>query len=146
VLLCPAFNVCLGNVTDDRFGLNFFYDANATVIQSEMFWTSTQPVTTQLDLEMENLGNCTAAGDSYIKDVAGESPIYNRLDAKDVQAGSIGGNCPIWHSVFSGGFAGTPAGVTVQQKFSIFSHSFYNYAPPDGWRFSTSGEVPPPPA
>jgi hypothetical protein len=154
VLLCPAFNVCLGNLTDDRFGLNFFYDPNATMIQSEMFWDSTQSLSTQLSLEMENLGNCTAAGDSYIKDTAGDSPIFNKMNAQDIQNGTIGGNCPVFHSVFSGGVASTPPtpatgpigiGGTIQQRFTIISHAFYGYEAPEGWRFSVDGDPPAPP-
>ena len=146
LLLCPALGVCLGNVTDDRFGLDFFYEPNATWIQSEMFWDSTQALSTELNLEMENLGDCEADGDSYIEDTRGPSPIYNTLDSDEVAKGTIGGACPIFHSVFSGQVAGTPGGFTVQQRFSIISHSFYGYQPPDGWRFSVDGDAPAPPS
>jgi len=144
-LLCPVFQVCQGNLTDDRFGWDFYYEPNATMIQSEIVWDSTQSASAELSLEMEdNDDGCTAASDAYVEDTAGPSPIYNIVDAKEIETGSIGGTCPIWHSLFSGGAAGTPAGVTVNQDYRAFSHSFYHMTPPDGWRFSKDGDPPQP--
>ncbi len=144
VLLCPAFNICLGNITDDRFGIDFYYEPNASMIQSEMFWDTSQALSPELTLSMENISECVAPGDSYNEGVTGTSPIFNIADAKEIAAGTIGGRCSIFHSVFSGGVGGTPAGVTAQQKFEIISHSFYGYNAPEGWRFSKDGNPPTP--
>lgn len=35
-------------------------------------------------------------------------------------------------------------GVAIDQDFEVFTHAFYNYGPPEGWRF-TEAQVPPPP-
>lgn len=145
LLLCPVFDVCLGNVTDDRFGANFFFDENATMIQMEMVWKTTQTASPELTISMENLGDCEADGDSYIEYASGPSPIYNIADAADIEKGTIGGTCPIWVSIFSGDTAGTPAGATVNQRFDIYSHAFYGYTPFEGWRFTEHGEPPQPP-
>lgn len=37
------------------------------------------------------------------------------------------------------------AGVVVNQKVTVFTHIFYGYTPPEGWRFSESNAVPLPP-
>lgn len=144
VLLCPAFHVCQGNVTDDRFGWDFYYEPNATMIQSELVWQSSQPFSTQLTLSMENISDCTADSDSYIELVTGDSPLHNVADAKEIATGTIGGSCSIFHSIFSGDTAGTPAGVTINQDFRAFSHSFYHFTPPEGWTFSKDGDPPVP--
>jgi hypothetical protein len=38
------------------------------------------------------------------------------------------------------------ATLTVQQEITYFVHAFYGYRPPPGWRFTTDGDVPAPPA
>lgn len=143
VLLCPVFNVCLGNVTDDRFGFDLFYEPNATYIQSELVWSSTQPLSTQLSMQMETIVGCDA--EYYERSVAGDSPLVNYATADEIAAAQIGGECSIFHSIFSGDTAGTPLGVTVQQQYEVFSHSFYGYLPPEGWSFGKDGAPPAPP-
>lgn len=135
---------CVENATNDRFGLYVYYDANASMIQSEMVWDSSQALSVELTLEMENTGFCDAPGDTYVQDVTGPSPIYNKLDQKDVESVPFGGSCPIFHSVFSGDTQGTPLGVTASQPFTIYSHSFYGFLPADGWRFTVDGTPTPP--
>lgn len=36
-------------------------------------------------------------------------------------------------------------GIVVNQKVTVFTHIFYGYTPPEGWRFSESNNVPLPP-
>lgn len=147
-LACEFVDVCLGSITGDKFGFYLYYEPNATMIQSEMFWDSTQALSTALYLEMEVIEGCES-GASFVDGVSGDSPIYNIVNATEVKEGMIGGTCGIWHSVFSDGAQGTPVGVTLQQKFEIFSHAFYHYTPADvgqeGWRFSEDADVPQPP-
>ena len=142
VLLCPAFNICQGNVTDDRFGWDFFYEPNATYIQSEIVWSSTQPLSTQLSLQMETIVGCDA--EDYERTVAGDSPIINYALADEIAAAEIGGECSIFHSLFSGDTAGTPLGATLQQKYEAYSTAFYGYTPPEGWSV-VDGYTPQPP-
>jgi hypothetical protein len=33
----------------------------------------------------------------------------------------------------------------MQQRFTVFTHVFYGYIPPAGWRFTDEGVVPLPP-
>lgn len=148
LILCDVFQVCLGDLTSDRFGLSFYFEPNATVIQGEMFWDSTQPITPELTLSAENLGASAADtcpppslsdGTTYYEITAGGSPIFIRTEADEVAAGEISATCPIFYSVFSQGVTpDVPVGVTVQQAFEIFTDAFYGYAPPEDWRFSQS--------
>lgn len=142
--LDPIPPVCAGNVTSDKFGFYIFYPGGETMVQSEMFWQSTQSLSTQLTLSMENIAGCEAENNAYIESVTGDSPIYQIADAADLEAGTIGGTCGIWHSIFSGDTAGLPAGITLQQKFEIISHAFYGFLPPEGYRFSVDGDPKPP--
>lgn len=43
-------------------------------------------------------------------------------------------------------FSPCGAGFSAQQRFSLYTTAFYRYEPPADWLFSTTGEVPPPPA
>lgn len=143
VLLCPVFGVCLGNVTDDRFGWDFFYEPNATYIQSEIVWDSTQPLSTQLSLQMETIQGCE--DEYYERTVAGDSPIINFANETEIAEAKIGGDCSIFHSLFSGDTAGTPLGLTLQQQYDSYTFSFYGYLPPEGWTFTADGNPPAPP-
>lgn len=145
LIVCDIFQVCLGPLTPDRFGFYLYYEPNATMVQAEMLWDSTQTLSTQLSLSMENIEGCEADSNEYVEGVSGDSPIYNIADQEELERGTIGGECGIWYSVFSGDTAGTPLGVTVQQKFDIYSHAFYGYAPFEGWRLTEHGEPPQPP-
>lgn len=53
--------------------------------------------------------------------------------------------CVAWPAINSGCFRVTGVGVILQQKFSVYTHVFYGYAPPEAWLFTTEGSVPPPP-
>lgn len=142
VLICPVFGVCLGNVTDDRFGFDLFYEPNATYIQSELVWQSTQPLSTALSMQMETIQGCD--DEYYENTVDGNSPIINFATQEEIDEAQIGGACSIFHSIFSGDTAGTPLGFTVQQRYEVFSHSFYGFLPLAGWTFGGNGNPEPP--
>ena len=145
-LSCEFFGVCYGNVTNDRFTWDQYLTPNATMIQSEMVWSSTQAVSPDLSFEMEALGgDCDPPNSSFLNDTSGPSPIMTRLHTDLITENEIGQKCPIFYSIFSGGAAGTPVGVTVEQRFTMYIHAFYGYLPPVDWRFSTDNAVTPPP-
>lgn len=158
LMLCPVFQVCPGPVTPDRFGLHFYFDPNATFVQAEMVWDSTQPVSPDLTLSAESLGASTEecppltdplAGAPYTEYASGGTPLLIQTNQTELERGSIGGTCPIFYSVFSGDLQGAPVGFTVQQAFEVFVDAFHGYTPADvgmeGWRLSEDGEAPPPP-
>ena len=145
LIVCGVFGVCTGHLTQDRSGFYLYYEPNATMIQSEMVWDSTQPLSKEITMQMENIEGCEADGDSYIENAEGESPIYTVVNETEVQEGTIGGTCGIWYSFFSGSVQGLPLGFTLQQQLQVFSHEFHGYVPPEGWRLSSDGEPPLPP-
>ena len=91
-------------------------------------------------------------------DIIGESPLVGVIDQAMIDENGIGKNgTGLAPAVFTGGTAGTEAcvpgggctfatGATVNQQFSLYTHVFYGYMPPEGWRFSESSTVPAPPS
>jgi hypothetical protein len=48
---------------------------------------------------------------------------------------------------FSGGMEQDPSGLvgaSVEQEFTTYTHVFYGYTPPAGYRFSADGDPPAP--
>ena len=91
---------------------------------------------------METITGCD---DEYYENTeSGNSPLMNFATGEEIEDAQIGGECSIFHSLFSGDTAGTPLGLTVQQRFDAYSHSFYGFLPPEGWRFTTDGNPVPP--
>jgi hypothetical protein len=166
LVLCGLPNLLTGdNITNDRFTWDQYFEDNATLIQSEMFWESTQAASTALYFEMETLDSgCTGDG-TLVNRTSGDSPIYTRVFNDQVQEASIGTQCPIYYSIFSGDAVASQAGgtnptcrvptglpppapsqtpcvgvgATVQQSFTMVIHSFYGFMPSPTWRFSTEG-------
>lgn len=149
-IFCEGFDpfppICYGNLTNDRFTWNFYYDPNMTWLQTEMSWESTQSLSAELTLEMETLDD-DCEDDDYYFNASGPSPIVWSANASVIEDTEMifGPDCPVYYSIFSGDVAGQPAGVTLQQGFKAFSTSFYQYTPPEGWSFVVDGTVPPPP-
>lgn len=61
-------------------------------------------------------------------------------------ANPLGEDCVRWVTLFNACMGAGGVGVVLQQKVTVFTHVFYGYAPPEGWRFSDGGGVPAPPA
>lgn len=163
LVLCGAPNVVTGdNVTNDRFAWDAYFAANASLIQAEMVWQSTQALSPGLYFEMENLdGKCDPPNTSFLNNTQGESPIYATVNASMIAENKIGPDCPIWMSIFSLGPVCSPEtppstpvvgalshcpGFTLEQRFTMYMHAFHGYLPPTGWRFAVDGEPPAPPS
>ncbi len=151
-LLCPAVGVCPGPLTNDRFTFTLSYPAHPLLVQSELVWSSTQELSPELGLEMEALNNDPAcpevdalAGETgAINSTQGPSPIVVRAHEASLREWEVGGPCGLFHSVFAGTTAGLPVGASVQQRFTLVSHSFHGYLPPAAWTFAHDGAPPPP--
>ncbi|MFA5944221.1 MAG: carboxypeptidase-like regulatory domain-containing protein [Candidatus Thermoplasmatota archaeon] len=146
-LSCEFFQVCYGNLTNDRFTFTLLFGPNVTMVQSEMVWSSTQAASPELFLSQEALtADCPNTDlSTLLNGTAGASPIYTRLDETVLDKYEIGPTCGVYYSVFSGDTQGTPLGVTVEQRFTMYVHAFYGYLPPADWRFTTDETVPQPP-
>lgn len=140
---------CYGNVTNDRFTWYQSFTDNATMIQSELVWESTQAASPELYFEMELLHEDCTTDTTFINSTRGASPIFTQVHAEDIEDNGIG-SCPIYYSIFAGDAtgdaAGVPIGATVEQRFTMYMHAFHGYLPPAGWRFTADNAVPAPPA
>lgn len=167
--------LCAGtNFTEDKFAQFIPLAANPLHIQHELIWDSTQSTGNMMNLAMRSSTEEQHRDGSYGADIGpnviGTSPlvgILNRTyigelasDEDPIVLGADGvGLAP---AVFTGGMEGTapcvpeesPAfggfcafanGVTIQQRFTLYTHVFYGYEPPVDWRFSTDSTVPQPP-
>ena len=164
LVLCGAPGLLTGQqLTNDRFTWDQYFTNNATHIQAEMVWESTQAVSPELYFEMEVLhGDCERAEgsqvSSFLNGTRGPSPIYATVNQTEIRDWDLGQVCPIYMSLFSGGVPGAPcgdadptgtapgwcAGATLQQRFTMYFHSFYNFMPNPGWRFTVDGQPVPP--
>lgn len=169
LVLCGAPNVLTGDeITNDRFAWHQYFANNASLIQAEMVWDSTQALSPELFMEAESIhsdcdrkeGEQYEAYGSYHNNTSGVSPIFVTINQTRIDAWSVGETCPVFFSVFSGAITGTPCfddvdptgrlpgwcvGFTLQQKLTMFFHTFHGYLPPSGWRFSEQGDPPAPP-
>lgn len=150
IVLCGLPNLLTGQqYTPDKYTWTWFFDPNASLIQSEMVWETSQPLTPSMYFEMEPSGDCE---DGFFNRTEGLSPIYATLNQSQVESGPIDDDCGIYYSLFSGHneplprqpVTGWGIGATAQQSFRMFTHDFHFYLPFDGWRFTQHGEPPQP--
>lgn len=165
LVLCGLPGVLTGmQVTNDRFAWDQYFSDNASLLQAEMVWQSTQSLSPELYFEMEALHeDCDTDVEglrAFLNNTSGPSPIYATINQTQIAGWSIGQTCPVWMSLFSGGVSGAPCldavpdpanqvpgwciGATVQQRFSMYFHGFYHFLPPPGWRFTADGAPAPP--
>lgn len=149
----PLPPLCYGQLTNDRFTFTQFFSPNATMVQTELVWQTNQAASPALYLEVEALTPDCPQTDlsTTLNGTSGASPIFVRVFSETLEEYEIGPDCGIYYSVFSGDATGdptgegVPVGVTVEQRFTAYTHAFYGYLPPVDWRFSVDSTVPPPP-
>ncbi|MEA3143937.1 MAG: Carboxypeptidase regulatory-like domain [Thermoplasmata archaeon] len=162
---------CTQNVSNDNFATIVPIDHPPQRIQSEMVWQTTTSASDQLwlwhskarraDGTYNGSCACWAQGKSPLLLATNESRAaeqdygsWNNLELR-VFTGSIEGTrnpldpngcypaTPSVPMVGSAQYCGG-AGFSVEQGFTIYTHVFYGYLPPDGWRFTEQMDVPPP--
>ena len=157
LVLCGAPNLLTGQqLTPDAFTWDQYFADNASLIQTEMTWKSTQALSPELYLEMEALnGGCTT--NALLNGSMGESPVMTRLWPAVIKANDIGSICPVYYSVFAGTIPGVPCGppigpinnncvgVTIEQTFDVFMLDFHGFVPPTAYRYTHDGLPKPPP-
>jgi hypothetical protein len=133
---------------DDRFDTHHPLTGKPTWIQSEMVWDSTQAAGNEMSV-MYSWGCDTNGGFPCDHGTSGESPLLLTADAdaiEDINGGNYTGG-DLWVRVFNTGLSetGGSLGVTYAQQYTVYTHVFYGYAPPEGWRISEDPVVPQPP-
>lgn len=82
-------------------------------------------------------------------------PVYNAtgqdpaVDSAFGMAGlnnPLGEDCIEWMVLFKSCVNLNGVGVVLEQRVTVYTHVFYGHLPPDGWRFSSDGNPPGPPA
>jgi hypothetical protein len=108
-------------------------------VQSETVWSSTQAISQSLSVSFAYPDDDELDGWKDLS-VEGSSPLLNTMDpetaAKYVQNGTLNLRVFPWTDGYPGPI------VSYQQRFTIITHVFYGYQPPEGWRFTDEGTVP----
>jgi hypothetical protein len=157
IVLCSLDLPCF-NVTGDRSVELHPIDGIPTFLQSEMVW---EPTTDAGRAFLFGIGHATreelqdgmADADNFTE---GLSPLTLTINATTLTEASIGGDRMLLIQVQEGVTNGVPGGcvaynpcgfgAAVQQSYTTYTHAFYGYLPPPGWRFTVDGPPPPPPA
>lgn len=160
----PAYRVAAcgianpGGIFKDNFLAEIFdLDANATWIQAEMVWESTQQAGSRMMFTVED---SASDGGNITGDPAGESPLLAVANTDQIRASPYKGYimhrvfnyeipettppvpvCGIPNPIHGGTMCAKGVGATLFQPFDIYTHVFSNGKPQDGWRFSSGEEV-----
>lgn len=145
----------------DSIGDTSIWTVNFTMepmwLQGELVWQHNQPAGGMLIWEITRAGSNTPEG--YRETT--ESPALAYWDNETVEANNATNweehedydDVGEWDLVEDGvsyRFFGGPhplctgvgfgCGLTVQQRADAYIHNFYNFAPPEGWRFTVDGD------
>ncbi|MEK6975085.1 MAG: carboxypeptidase-like regulatory domain-containing protein [Candidatus Thermoplasmatota archaeon] len=120
--------------------------------QGELVWDQTQPAGGEFIWEMTDTSNThygyrettTSPALAYWNTTVLIDHNETTLDPDDgIAYRFFGGPHPLCKDPFGATFG---CGVTVQQKADAYIHNFFNFAPPEGWRFTVDGAPVVPPA
>lgn len=150
---------CTGNLTND----NSFYAIDAPLrdlqrtpdwLQAEMVWDSTQAALPYMTmrLDIDNVANVTI---DNATSATGSSPLLVVYPQEWMKAWHLGTEDSLALEAFPGSPPEVCAvdlpqvtlcslGAAAEQRFTYLVHAFYGYTPPEGWRFTDAGSVPPP--
>ncbi|MFA5944567.1 MAG: carboxypeptidase-like regulatory domain-containing protein [Candidatus Thermoplasmatota archaeon] len=155
LLLCDNAGTCMGNLTADRFNVNYVPQGVPDWVQSELVWTPTVDASDQFYFSVSHypIGQESELETVYNSTV-GPSPLLLTVPGNASHESGLGTTRGYREAVFSGAIEGTTPpgcappctgpGFAIQQRFTIYTHFFYHYQPPADWRF-TESEVPSPP-
>ena len=154
---CGLGGGCPANLTEDAFmAVHTLGRAGMAYIQSEVVWDPSTSLGASLGA-VPAARDATGALQDYAG-VEGPSPLIVPFPGDVANALAIGNGRDYALRVFSGYAEGTappclpsPAGcqwgvgATLQQRFTVVTHVFYGFVPPDGWQFGRDGLPPVPP-
>ena len=145
-IACTNTPVCPPQPTNDAYSAFLAIDGVPDYLQTEMVWTSTQTLSTDMYYALRYADQVTYDNGMYedgFDSFEGPSPLLGNVSGEDLADAEVGNRTGLVFSIFSG--TGTyPVGVTVGQRYAFFIHAFYGYVPPSDWRFSEDGAPPPP--
>ena len=161
VAACGALNIVtdlLGQdpLTEDEFIAGFEIGAYPDFVQAEMVWRSTQPAGDYLQLTAE----VSPTDGADIGSVNGQSPLVLKADNATITAAGMHTSkymqqrvfnmeheattppvpvCDIPNPVHGGTMCAKGLGLTLDQKFQVFTHVFHKFVPEESWLFIESG-------
>lgn len=166
---CMTPNVALCGLLNDLAGSNLTQDNNQVVypltnvpswVQTEMVWDSTQAAGTSMSVMYSYFNGCADAVFYCDHEVSGTSPLLLVANQTVIDTIGLGTEEDLYIRTFTEPVEGTkqclpelpevgtacpgPAGLTLEQGFEYYTHIFYGYQPPEGWRFSSGQPVPQP--
>jgi hypothetical protein len=158
---CSAPNIFVPNATNDNTQVHYQPQRVPTWAQSEMVWQSTQQLGESLSLSYS-----WSCGQTLLCDhgVRGTSPLLLTANATAIKQIGMGNTTDTYIRVFntwndatapppgtctpptpaSGPACPRGVGATIEQEFTVYTHLFYGFTPPDGYRFSKDGDPTPP--
>jgi Carboxypeptidase regulatory-like domain len=135
-------NACNGVGNQD---VNFPIDVIGTpdLIQGELVWEDTQTLGSGLSFVVgpkscDDVKWDRADGPSTLVILLNKTDLEDEEDFAD-----DGGLCYRAFSYVAEESQGT-TGLVLSQRFDAYYHLFYNFLPPEGWKFSVDGEPKPP--
>ncbi|MEA3142810.1 MAG: Carboxypeptidase regulatory-like domain [Thermoplasmata archaeon] len=158
--LCAIPNILVANATNDNTQVHYQPQRVPTWAQSEMVWKSTQNLGESLNLAYT--WDCGDQNGGLLCDhqVRGPSPLLLAANATAIAKIGMGNTTDTYIRVFNtyndatapppgtcapeapqpvGKRCPRGVGATVEQEFTIYTHLFYGFAPPEGYRFSADG-------
>ena len=155
---CGLAGGCPSNLTEDAFmAVHSLARPGVAYIQSELNWEPSTSLGASLGAIPGARDPATGAVQDYAG-VEGASPLIVPLPGDVANALAIGNGRDYALRVFSGYADGTappclpsPAGcqwgvgAALQQRFTVVTHVFYGFVPPEGWQFGRDGLPPLPP-
>ena len=150
---CPAATTLY---PEHDFLVDIALDMTPTWVTSEMSWESTQSLGGEMSFNLRRPDTNTDT-----KDIEGRSPLAITLNETEIapdgdERGGFGPDVDLRVIVFTAHLQETEPpclptgacywgiGLQLDQSFSTFTTVFYNYAPPEDWRFLETGQVPKP--
>jgi hypothetical protein len=143
----PAPCVRQDNATSDHFITWYPIAQTPDWVQTEMVWSATAETGKQLTLYHSYSGKDHVGIMGTYGTATGPSPLLLTSDRKASESIKLGSETDLAVRAFSGGMEQDPsgfAGASVEQDFTAYTHVFYGYTPPVGYRFSADGDPPPP--
>ena len=169
---CMTPNVALCGLVNDLAASNLTQDNNQVVyplakvpdwVQTEMVWDSTQAAGGKMSVMYSYHNGCDDAAGLYCDhEASGASPLLLVANRTVIDTIGLGTEEDLYIRTFTEAVEGTrhclpevpevgtactgSAGLTLEQSFEYYTHVFYGYQPPEGWRFSSGDPVPQPEA
>ncbi|HJQ93640.1 MAG TPA: carboxypeptidase-like regulatory domain-containing protein [Candidatus Thermoplasmatota archaeon] len=152
LIACSTFNVCLGNLTQDRYIVAQSFARQPDFLVAEVVWTPTQALGEQLQVYIgaATPEDLAAASTNDYNGTIGPSPLYVTMNKTMLVDSKLGHEAMFLSQTFAAPsvkpceFGACGVGLVVQQRFTYYLTSFFGFEPAKEWRFVADGPALPP--